>query len=64
MSVEVELTNTADAGTYRIAPSDSAHSGLVFRMQSRGEETSMPPIASEQVDDDGVDLVREWIDAL
>jgi hypothetical protein len=43
------------------APSDSA---LIFRMMMRGNEESMPPIGSEVIDQDGIDLVSDWIDTL
>ena len=65
-TVSVALTTTeADAGIMdRVVPGDSAHSGLILRMTTRGSDNAMPPIASEIVDDDGVMRVREWIDGL
>jgi hypothetical protein len=67
-TVSVALTDfhgSGDAGVMnRIAPGDAAHSGLILRMTTRGNDDAMPPIASEIVDDDGVALVSKWIDAL
>jgi hypothetical protein len=67
-TVSVALTDfhgSADAGVMnRVAPGDAAHSGLILRMTTRGNDDAMPPIASEIVDDDGVALVSKWIDAL
>ncbi len=67
-TVSVALTDfhgSADAGIMnRIAPGDAAHSGLILRMTTRGNDDAMPPIASEIVDNDGVALVSKWIDAL
>ena len=67
-AVSVALTDFAgsgDAGVInRIQPGDSAHSGLILRMTTRGNDNAMPPIASEIVDDDGVALVSKWIDTL
>ena len=39
-------------------------SGVIFRMSMRGSEDAMPPLGTEQIDDDGIDLIREWIDTL
>jgi hypothetical protein len=67
-SVGVALTDFRgddDAGVVdRIEPGDAAHSGLILRMTTRGNDNAMPPIASEIVDDDGVALVSKWIDTL
>jgi mono/diheme cytochrome c family protein len=67
-SVAVALTDfrgDGDAGVVnRIEPGDAAHSGLILRMTTRGNDNAMPPIASEIVDDDGVALVSKWIDTL
>ena len=63
-TVDVALTDTGGPLSVRIAPGDSAMSGLIMRMQTRGEMEAMPPIASEQVDTDGVTLISNWIDGL
>ncbi|HEU4412260.1 MAG TPA: hypothetical protein VFS43_43865 [Polyangiaceae bacterium] len=48
------LTLRVDGG----APDQSA---LLFRMNYRGDDKQMPPIATERVDEQGVRLVRDWI---
>jgi hypothetical protein len=48
----------------RIAPGAAEDSGVFFRMSQRGPKTQMPPLATEIVDDDGIESVRAWIDAL
>ena len=47
-----------------IAPGEPDKSSVVLRMQLRGDEDQMPPIASEEVDTTGVDAVSAWIDDL
>lgn len=58
------LTEDANTLTFRIAAGDSDMSGVIQRMELRGEDKAMPPIASEQVDTDGVSTVRAFIDGL
>jgi hypothetical protein len=58
------LTDTASALTLRVAPGEPAMSGLIERMELRGSDQAMPPIASEQVDATGAGAVRAWIDDL
>jgi len=47
-----------------IASGAPDQSSVILRMQLRGDEDQMPPIASEQVDTAGVTAVSAWIDAL
>jgi hypothetical protein len=51
--------------TVRVAPGDPDASALLYRMSVRDAAAAgsdqMPPIASEHVDDAGVELVRAWI---
>lgn len=64
-TVGVELqywTETQADFVYRVVAGDPAASGLLHRMTSRDTETSMPPVASEIVDDEGVALVEAWIE--
>jgi len=64
-SVGVELNAFQDGEVeLRIAPGDTEHSGLHFRMSMRGPMKQMPPLATELVDDEGLALVRAWIDSL
>lgn len=47
-----------------IAPGDDARSVLLARMNRRNDPDMMPPIASNRVDDAGVQLIGAWIDSL
>jgi mono/diheme cytochrome c family protein len=44
-----------------VAPASAARSVLLARMARRGE-SQMPPLASRVVDEQGVDLIRRWIE--
>jgi hypothetical protein len=48
----------------RVAPGAPDESGLVYRMGRRGTGAQMPPIGTEAVDEDGLELVRGWIEGL
>jgi hypothetical protein len=50
--------------TLRVVPGHPESSGIIARMTVRGPMEQMPPLATEQVDDAGVDLVSRWIAAL
>jgi hypothetical protein len=50
-----------DGVALRVRPGLPDESGLLVRMQQRGARVQMPPLASEQVDAQGVMLVRRWI---
>jgi len=50
--------------TSRVVPGHPESSGLIARMQVRGPMEQMPPLATERVDDAGVDLVSRWITSL
>jgi hypothetical protein len=63
-TIGVALTDTASANSYRIAAGDPGASGLVERMQLRGDNLAMPPLASELVDEQGVALISSWIEGL
>lgn len=64
-TLDVPLQNFMDTTlTTRVVPGDPELSALLFRMTERGTRTQMPPLATEQVDPEGVDLVRRWIEAL
>lgn len=49
-----------DGVVNRIEPANPDASAVIVRMGTRGDG-QMPPIATEQVDDDGVEAVREFI---
>jgi hypothetical protein len=48
----------------RVDPSLPNKSALWFRMSYRGDDEQMPPIATEIVDDEGIEAVRAWIASL
>ena len=50
--------------TGRVVPGDPEHSALLYRMRQRGNIGQMPPIATERVDPDGIEAVRQWIEGL
>lgn len=50
--------------TQRVVPGEPQSSGLVARMRVRGPKEQMPPLATEQVDAAGVDIVSRWIASL
>jgi uncharacterized repeat protein (TIGR03806 family) len=51
------------AGALLVAPGDPDRSTLVLRAATR-ELGAMPPLASDQVDEAGVQLLREWVTSL
>ena len=56
---------TPPAGvTHRVLPGDIGASGVHYRMQTRNPRDQMPPLATEVVDDAGVELIRRWIGQL
>jgi mono/diheme cytochrome c family protein len=56
-SVPVELSRV-------VAPGEPDHSALAYRMASRRPASQMPPLGSVIVDEEGLNLVREWIAGL
>jgi uncharacterized repeat protein (TIGR03806 family) len=55
--------NLGRDGAMIVAPNDPWRSMLLVRMQMAGE-TGMPPLAHQQIDDEGIRLLREWIESL
>lgn len=47
-----------------ITPNDPSDSALYLRMQERGTESQMPPIATTEPDEDGLSAVRTFIESL
>jgi len=45
----------------RVSPGDPSASAIVARMSARGNDDQMPPIATEEIDPDGVASVANWI---
>jgi hypothetical protein len=54
----------AGAVSLRVVPGHPEQSGVIARMNVRGPKEQMPPLATEEVDAEGVDVVRRWIAAL
>jgi mono/diheme cytochrome c family protein len=50
--------------TARIASGLPDQSAATYRMAQRGNNAQMPPIASDRVDEEGLDLIRAWIETL
>jgi len=50
--------------TTRIIPGDPDNSAVVVRMSARGTTVQMPPLATEYVDPNGLQTIRDWITAL
>lgn len=48
----------------RVSPGDPDRSAIIERMASRRPSVQMPPLATEAVDEHGVDLIRRWIETL
>ncbi len=62
-------TGLEDMPSIRIVPRNTQESALVWRMKQRSgydedDDAQMPPLATEQVDNLGIDLVSRWINAL
>lgn len=49
---------------YRIAPGDPERSAVVYRISRRGTTEQMPPMATKLVDEEGVHLLRVFIESL
>jgi len=48
----------------RVDPGRADSSGLIARMAVRGPREQMPPLATEQIDVEGLELIRSWIEAM
>jgi hypothetical protein len=63
-TVGVELQNFLNDGfVFRIVPGDSGASAIFYRMSIRGKG-QMPPLATEEVHDEGIALIEAWIHSL
>lgn len=63
-TVGVENWKRFDAWPLRIAPGEPERSTMYGRMASRKSLVAMPPLGTEVVDQEGVDKVGAWIEAL
>jgi hypothetical protein len=48
----------------RIVSGSPDESSVLYRMAQRGNTAQMPPLASEHADEDGLAIVRAWIESL
>jgi hypothetical protein len=62
--VNVPTQNPEFLGIPRIKPGDHAGSEIYMRMSVRGDDRQMPPVATEDVDPDGLAAVAAFIDSL
>lgn len=49
---------------HRISPGSPDKSAIVYRTERRGSTEQMPPMDSNQVDEEGVAMLRAWIESL
>ncbi len=64
-TVGIALTNWMTATMVdRIVPGDPAASAIYYRMSQRGTTVQMPPLATENTDDEGRRAVWTWIESL
>jgi hypothetical protein len=54
----------ADPGTLRVSPGAPESRAQIARRNLRGPKEQMPPLATEAVDSEGLELVRRWIAGL
>jgi hypothetical protein len=59
-----DFRDQSGAVTLRLVPGHPELSGIVARMRVRGPKEQMPPLATERVDDAGIELVSRWIASL
>ena len=50
--------------TLRIDSTNPEKSALIYRMLQRGNIAQMPPIATHTLDDEGIEMVKTWIEEL
>ncbi|MEM6958291.1 MAG: hypothetical protein AAF645_21590 [Myxococcota bacterium] len=63
-AVGVDSFRVDGDATVRIVPGNADDSVVIRRMSSRDIILQMPPIGTEIVHDEGVDLIRDWINSL
>jgi uncharacterized repeat protein (TIGR03806 family) len=51
-------------GGFDIWPGDSGNSSMPLRMTLSGAPDRMPPLGRSLIDEDAVELIRQWIDAM
>ena len=64
MKEPVSAGNGAGGLNYDIIPGDAAHSILAYRMNSSTPGTAMPEMARTIIHQEGVRLIKEWINQM
>lgn len=59
-----ELVGLPARTYYDFRPGDPERSLVLVRMDFRGSETAMPPIGTHAIHQQGVDMVRAWIESM
>lgn len=59
-----DLPDQPADGYYDIRPLDPDRSLLLARMMFRGSESAMPPLGTHVAHQEGIDLVRAWIESM
>lgn len=63
IGIELQYFN-ADTDVLRVTPGQPDRSAMYLRMEQRGLETQMPPLATKHVDEVALELMRQWINQL
>jgi hypothetical protein len=63
-TIDVPAADPVSDTTLRLAPSEPGKSQLYVRMNQRATDYAMPPLASEDVDAAGLELVKRWIESV
>jgi uncharacterized repeat protein (TIGR03806 family) len=58
------INNGGDAANMVVVPVDTGHSMMLRRMQALPNAPRMPPIATSQLDQTGIDLITNWVNSL
>ena len=61
---KVAVAGGDDDYPYDVIPQDSGNSYLLFRMNTNDSRHRMPELGRATIHDEGVALIREWIDRL
>jgi uncharacterized repeat protein (TIGR03806 family) len=64
MRFHVPLAQAFPGKTNWLTPGDPARSVLLKRMTTRHADAQMPPLATNRVDEDAVNIMRQWIQQL
>jgi hypothetical protein len=62
-AIDHELTEKLEGATVRLVPGDADKSAIAIRMGTRGDD-QMPLIGTEEVDEEGLAIITDWINSL